>query len=98
MTMEAFASQALSRFAGRPTLDKTGLTGQFDIQMEFTPDGIPGIAGCGMPGEPGNLSQQADPGGASIFDALQQMGLRLEPGKGPVEILVIDHVERPSEN
>lgn len=97
MTMEVLASRALSRFAGRPTFDRTGLTGQFDIQLEFTPDGMLGMAGRGAPGESDNPSQPVDPA-PSIFDALQQLGLRLEPAKGPVEVLVIDHVERPSEN
>jgi uncharacterized protein (TIGR03435 family) len=63
----------------------------FDFHLEFTPDeATPGIPASGDAG---------DPPGPSIFTALQeQLGLKLESGKGPMELLVIDHVERPSEN
>lgn len=76
---EPFTAVFLSQMVGRPVLDRTGLTGRYEIQMEFAPEGM------------------AD--GPSIFEVLQQqLGLKLEPGKGPSEILVIDHVERPIEN
>jgi uncharacterized protein (TIGR03435 family) len=65
-------------------VDKTALQGDFAFELEWTPDPSPA---------------PADDSGPSIFTALQeQLGLKLEPQKGPVEILVIDHVERPSEN
>jgi bla regulator protein blaR1 len=97
--MEVLAGGVLSRLVGRPILDKTGLAGPFDMHLEFAPDSsMPGFAGRGGPGEPGTPPPSADPEGPSIFTALQHLGLKLEPGKGPVEILVIDHVERPSEN
>jgi uncharacterized protein (TIGR03435 family) len=70
----------------RPVIDKTGLTGLFDIHLEYVRD----IGADALPG---------DTGGESIFTALQeQLGLKLTPDKGPVEVLVIDHVDRPSEN
>jgi uncharacterized protein (TIGR03435 family) len=67
------------------------LTGLFDFHLEFTPDeATPGIQASG---------DASDPPGLSIFAALQeQLGLRLESSKGPVALLVIDHVEKPSEN
>lgn len=81
----------LSDTLGRAVVDKTGFTGTFDAHLEFTPD-----EGTGnVPGQAATV----DLPGPSIFTALQeQLGLRLEPAKGPVEVLVIDHVERPSEN
>jgi len=69
----------------RPVIDKTGLTGLFDFHLEYAP---------GQAGPDGS-----DPVDMSIFSALQQqLGLKLTPAKGPGELLVIDHVERPSEN
>jgi uncharacterized protein (TIGR03435 family) len=93
-------TRILSRTLGRTVTDKTGLAGKFDIQLQYTPDQAqlqlmapPG----GLP--PGMPAPQFDPNGPSIFTALQeQLGLKLESQKGPVDILVIDHVERPSEN
>lgn len=84
----------------RPLIDKTGITGTFDFHLEFAPDET--TAGVASPFAPdGSLSgAPSDPaGGPSIFTAFQeQLGLKLEAGKGPSEVLVIDHVERPSEN
>lgn len=94
-TMGLFANDAaLTRVVGRPIIDKTGLTGQFDIHLEFAPD-TP--MGSGEATAPPSRSAALSVG-PSIFEAFQQVGLRLEPGKGSVEILVIDHLERPSEN
>jgi uncharacterized protein (TIGR03435 family) len=74
---------------GRPVVDNTGLTGKFDIHLEFAPD----EAAAGEPPPP------VDPAIPAIFTALQQqLGLRLESAKGPVEVLVIEHVERLSAN
>ena len=94
-TMELLANEAaLTRVVGRPIIDKTGLSGQFDIHLEFTPDTSAPV----VSGEAAAPSMPATRVGPSISEALQQLGLRLEPGKGSVEILVIDHLERPSEN
>lgn len=77
----------LSPYAGRPVLDKTGLTSRYDFTLRFLPDDAPA-------GE-----SASDPSVASLFTALQeQLGLKLEPGKGSVETIVIDHIERPSGN
>ena len=82
MSMEQLAG-LLSRLLGLPVVDKTGLTGYYDILLTWSPD---------------QPSAEATHG-PSIFTALQEtLGLRLASGKGPVEILVIDHVEKPSEN
>ncbi len=90
-------AKAFSLLTGRTVVDKTGITGVFPVQLTFVPDEsmlqIPGPAG-----DVGNLAAATD-AGPSIFTALQeQLGLRLESGKGPVEVLVIDHVEKPSKN
>jgi uncharacterized protein (TIGR03435 family) len=81
----------LSRYTGRTVIDKTGLTGKFDIDLKWSMDESQLRA---LPDGP-----QADPTGPSLMTALQeQLGLKLESHKGPVEMFVIDHVERPSEN
>jgi uncharacterized protein (TIGR03435 family) len=89
-----YLATVLSQELRRPVLDKTGLTGTYDFTLEWMPDRATA---------PGDISndENALPGdpGASIFTAIQQqLGLKLEPGSGPVETLVIDHVERPSAN
>jgi uncharacterized protein (TIGR03435 family) len=74
--------ETLSGLTGRTAVDKTGLTGKYDFTLKWKPD-----------------DSQADTTGPSLFTALRgQLGLKLEPGKGPVEIIVIDHIERPSGN
>jgi uncharacterized protein (TIGR03435 family) len=85
---------ALSTLLGRKVVNKTGITGTFRIRLTFTPDeSMPRFSGD--PGYP-PPSDTTDP---NIFTALQeQLGLKLESGKGPVDVLVIDHAEKPSEN
>jgi uncharacterized protein (TIGR03435 family) len=81
----------LSTLAGRPIHDKTGLTGKYDItyELELSP---PAQEGASMAVSPDFFSSQ-------IFNIVQdQLGLRLRAAKGLVESLVIDHVEKPSEN
>jgi uncharacterized protein (TIGR03435 family) len=74
----------------RPIVDRTRLTGGFDLNLKWTADVSEGSPGSGA---------TIDPTGPSIFTALrEQLGLKLESAKEPVEILVIDHVEQPSEN
>lgn len=97
---------ALGMQVDRPIVDMTGLTGTYDITLEFAPD--PAIlqskmAAMGMPPPPpdgGSPSVQDNGPLATIFTALpEQLGLRLEARKGPVELLVIDSVEKtPTEN
>ena len=92
---------ALSQQLGRPIIDKTDLKGLFDIQLQWTPElgQTFGPFGAVAPGGPEPPPPPIDPSGPSIFTALQeQLGLRLESTKGPVEVLVIDSVQPPSEN
>lgn len=85
-------------FGDRPVFNRTGIDGLFDIHLEFTPDeSTPGPGGF-RPAAPVE-SGTAAPAGPSIFTALQQqLGLKLEAARGPREVLVIDRVEKPSEN
>jgi uncharacterized protein (TIGR03435 family) len=95
LTAGGTSMAALARFmtvpAGRIIVDKTGLTGGYDFDLEYTPD----------PPAPGGQPQTApaDSNKPSLFTALEeQLGLKLVPERGPVEMLVIDRVERPTEN
>jgi uncharacterized protein (TIGR03435 family) len=73
----------LSQLLGRPVVDKTGLQGLYDAQLQWTPDQAP----------------PADSNGPSIFKALQeQLGLKLDSAKGPVDVLVVDSVQKPTAN
>lgn len=95
MSMDMLAMQ-LSNQLGRTVIDKTGLKGGYDITLEWTPDQAVSVAG---PGDGGGENHPASDTGPSLFTALQeQLGLKLESQKGPVDILVIDRLERPSEN
>ncbi len=79
----------------RNVVDKTGVAGTFDVELHWTPDQMPNFGPNGPPaGFP-----PIDPNGSSIFTAVQeQLGLKLESQRGPVEVLVIDHVEPPTED
>ena len=95
-SMEMLA-KTLSRPLGRPVLDRTGLKGNYDFNLNWTPDGEP--MGKGGAGEGPASGKPADVSGPSLFTAVQeQLGLKLESQKGPVEIIVIDKAEKPSAN
>jgi uncharacterized protein (TIGR03435 family) len=77
----------LTGFVGRRVEDRTGLTGNFAIELDWSPD---------LQADAGQAVQRAADARPSIFTALQeQLGLRLEPRTGPVEVIVIESVERP---
>jgi uncharacterized protein (TIGR03435 family) len=83
---------SLSGEVGRTIIDKTGLTGKYDFELKWTPEGA---AASGA--DNGQTDQQSS--ASSLFTALEeQLGLKLQSSKGPVETLVVDHVEMPSEN
>ena len=86
---------ALSQDLGRTFVDKTGLTGKYDFTLEWTPDD----SSAPSQGSADGAQPVAADSGPSIFTAIQeQLGLKLESAKGPVQVLVIDHVERPTGN
>lgn len=91
----------LSQQLGRTVVDKTGLKGNYDFTLQWTPDqSQPAMLMGPEGGKPGtDNAPPPESSGPSIFTAIQeQLGLKLESQKGPVEFLVIDHVEKPSEN
>jgi uncharacterized protein (TIGR03435 family) len=97
----ASLAMMLSQQLGRTVLDKTGLKGKYDFTLQWTPDQTQGAMLMGPEGGRPATDNPPPPesSGPSIFTAIQeQLGLKLESQKGPVEILVIDHVEKPSEN
>jgi uncharacterized protein (TIGR03435 family) len=85
-----FLAERLSVRLQRTVMDKTGLTGKYDFDLKWDPGQTPA---------PQDGSPSTPSGEPSLFSALQeQLGLKLVPTKGPVQTLVIEHVERPSEN
>jgi uncharacterized protein (TIGR03435 family) len=88
-------AETLSEVLGRTVVDKTGLTGTFDIKLEWTPDEVQAMQ---LPPD-GSQPSPSDSTRPSIFTALQeQLGLKVESRKGLGEILVVDRAEKPSEN
>jgi uncharacterized protein (TIGR03435 family) len=90
-------ARELTSILGRPVVDRTGFTSEFDLDLRFTPDEtLVGFLGLLAPS---GSHLPADPNSRNIFAALEeQLGLKLVPAKGPVDVLVIDHVEKPTEN
>jgi uncharacterized protein (TIGR03435 family) len=83
----------LAPSTGRLVIDRTGLTGRFDLDLEWTPDSMPTPP---PPGAPPSVLPPPPADGPSLFAAIQeQLGLKLEATRGPVEVLVIDSAERP---
>jgi uncharacterized protein (TIGR03435 family) len=91
LTMARFA-EMLARDAGRPVFDRTGLEGSYDIRLTFAADRAFGPSGVSQPPPSADLPV--------LFTALtEQLGLRLEPTRGPIDLLVVDSALRqPTEN
>jgi uncharacterized protein (TIGR03435 family) len=97
----SFLASMLSQQLGRTVVDQTGLKGNYDFTLKWTPEPGEGmmLGGPGGGGPPPENAPPPDTSGPSIFTAIQeQLGLKLEPTKAPAEVLVVDHVEKPSEN
>jgi uncharacterized protein (TIGR03435 family) len=78
--------------AQRLVIDRTGLTGNWDLEVNYTPDPSQVPPGVELP-------SSIDPNGPSLFTAIEeQLGLKLRPARGPVEVLVIDSVQQPTPN
>jgi uncharacterized protein (TIGR03435 family) len=93
--MADFANLMQRNVLDRPVVDQTGLTGKYDFNLDFTPDESQ-FEGMGAKVSPQTDSANAPP---NLYTAIQeQLGLKLEATKAPAEVLVIDHVEKPSEN
>jgi uncharacterized protein (TIGR03435 family) len=88
-TMDVLAG-FLARTGGRPVFDRTGITDRIDYRLEWTPENGPGTPGGAV---------EPDPNPVTFMDAVrEQLGLKLQSTKAPVRTLVIDRIERPSEN
>ncbi|HET9832011.1 MAG TPA: TIGR03435 family protein [Vicinamibacterales bacterium] len=82
----------LSLFVNREIIDKTNLAGEFDLDLRWLPDQLPFVA-------PGTPAPPVDTTAAPLFTAIQeQLGLKLESSRGPVEVLVIETAEKPTED
>ena len=113
MTIAAFIDM-IGRFVDKPVVDETGLKGKYDIEIEMSMSDMmtmarsSGMAGMGGPGigrgggpaggvSPGDAA--SDPSGGSIFQTVQNLGLKLEPKKAQMDIIVVDKAEKtPTEN
>jgi uncharacterized protein (TIGR03435 family) len=97
MAMLEFA-RALSQFAGRIVLDRTGLKERYSFQLQYAPEGRGFGPGPGL-GPAGPEPAAVDPNIPSLFTALQeQLGLKLESDKAPIDVIVIDRIEQPIED
>ncbi len=85
---------SLSRVLGQTVLDQTGIEGAYDVTLRWTPDDTQAFLSPANPSE-----TKSDDSGPSLFTAIrEQLGLRLEAGRGPVKVLVVDRAESPSAN
>jgi uncharacterized protein (TIGR03435 family) len=100
-------ADALSQMLDKPAVDMTGLTGKYQIALDFSRDDLMNVArknGFAIPqggrGDGGAPAEAAsDPGSNSIFNAIKQLGLKLDSRKAPLEVIVVDHAEKmPTEN
>jgi uncharacterized protein (TIGR03435 family) len=103
----ATLAEMISRFSERPVVDMTGIQGLYDFDLVFSPENMRGMRmGGGMPppgegGHPAPDGQTEAPAerAGSIYDSVQRYGLKLEPRKAPMEVLIVDHIEKtPTEN
>ena len=103
LTMATFAD-TVARFSDRPIVDMTNLKGNYDFTLTFTPEDFRALmirsaitAGVQLPAEAMRALEGVS--GDSLFTAIQTLGLKLEPRKAPIDVLVIDRIERtPTEN
>jgi uncharacterized protein (TIGR03435 family) len=98
LTIHELATVALSRAVGRPVIDQTGLSGPFEWSLAWTPDNLPSRAPGTPPDQPVTVNGIAiDPNGPSLLTAIEeQLGLKLESARGAVDVVVIDHAEKPT--
>jgi len=106
MTMAQLAD-SLTKFLGRPVVDKTGLAGNYQVSLDLSMEDLRAAAasaGVNVPRVPaaaaaGNTTSAPDPSGSSLFANIQDLGLKLDSRKDPVDMIVIDHLEKvPTEN
>ena len=98
-------AEMISRFSERPVVDMTGIQGQYDFDLVFSPEtmrNMPAVVRGPMAPPSAGEQLPADPPAeraGSIYDSVQRYGLKLEPRKAPMEVLIVDHIEKePTEN
>jgi uncharacterized protein (TIGR03435 family) len=93
----ALLSLATAALGSRQVVDQTGLTGGYDIALTYTPEALSAAALAQRQGGAPAMAAQVDPNGPNLFQALQdQLGLKLESRKIPLDIMVIDRIEPPT--
>jgi uncharacterized protein (TIGR03435 family) len=100
----ANTADLLGRFADRPVIDMTDLKGRYDFTLEFSPEDFRAMrirsalaAGVTLPPQALKLLEESS--GDALFTAMEKLGLKMEPRKAPLDVLVVDHIERtPTEN
>ncbi len=99
LTMARFA-EILSEQVGRPVIDQTGLTAEYDLTLDFSPEGLSMMKGLPMPpGAEAKAGLDAAESSPNLFTAVQDLGLKLESRKAPVDLIVVDSAEKtPTEN
>jgi hypothetical protein len=91
-------ADSLQTQVDRPIIDNTNLPGLYDISLRFTPESDP-LLGGPVTATPPGIPTTSDPTAPPLFSAIQdQLGLKLQPGTGTVEVIVIETVQKPSEN
>jgi uncharacterized protein (TIGR03435 family) len=106
MTMPELV-QLLTSFSGRPVIDKTDLKGTYQVRLELPitelaslvrASGLGGLVGAGgaggLAGGASPANNATDPGGSSVFQAVEKMGLKLESKRSPVDVVVVDKIEK----
>jgi uncharacterized protein (TIGR03435 family) len=85
----------LTSILGKPVIDRTGLTAYYQIPLDIPQEDVQNVArALGIGGTAAAIGVPTDPGGSSMFQAVEQFGLRLDSRKEQIEILVIDHIEK----
>jgi uncharacterized protein (TIGR03435 family) len=106
MSMATLADTATS-FVGKPVVDMTELKGDYQVVLDLSLGDLMHVAqnaGVPIPGGTAAIGgqdsgQASDPGGATIFESIQKMGLKLDARKAPLDYIVVDHFEKsPTEN
>jgi uncharacterized protein (TIGR03435 family) len=101
MAMSMLA-EALSRYVDHPVVDMTELKGNYQVVLDISQEDIRAVmrsVGAAMPAGAGGATDTASEPGSSIVTSVQQLGLRLEARKVPLDMIVIDHLEKlPTEN
>jgi len=85
----------LTSILGKPVVDRTGLAGYYQIALDIPQEDVQNVArALGMGGPAAAVGVPTDPGGSSLFQAVEQFGLKLDSRKERIETLIVDHIEK----